>query len=57
MKQSENEIKTINIGNSYALLARENRQLSFNFAASGEKSALFQSKDCFECLSPHEIAV
>ncbi len=56
MKQSKYAFETIKIENIYALLARENRQLSFNFAALREKSALFSKKDCFECLSPHRIA-
>ena len=46
--------KTMNTGDSYALLARANHQLAMNFAISRGKSAHFQ--DCFECLSPHEIA-
>ena len=48
--------KTIGTRDSYALLARANHNLAMDFAISGEQSALFQNKDCFECLSPHEIA-
>ena len=40
-----------------ALLAVANRQLAHGFAISREKSALFLKRDCFECLSPHNIAV
>ena len=72
MKQSENlrtnellhrsdivrkyTFRTKDTRDSYALLARENHNLAMNFALLGEKSALFQEKDCFECLSPHKIA-
>jgi len=44
--------KTVNTRDSYALLARANHQLAYGFAISRGKSALFQKKDCFECLSP-----
>jgi hypothetical protein len=37
-----------------ALLARANHQMSQAFAAPRGKSAILS--DCFECLSPHEIA-
>jgi hypothetical protein len=40
-----------------ALLANANDQLTAVFADTREKSALFSKKDCFECLSPHNIAV
>jgi hypothetical protein len=46
--------KTVNTRDNYALLAKANHHLAMDFAISGEKSAHFQ--DCFECLSPHEIA-
>ncbi len=49
--------KTMDTRDSYALLARENHNLAMIFAVWEEKSALFQEKDCFECLSPHKIAV
>jgi hypothetical protein len=48
--------KAIDTRDNYALLAKANRQLSQDFAASREKSIHFQNKDCFECLSLHEIA-
>jgi hypothetical protein len=41
---------------SYALLVKANHQLAAVFADVREQSALFQKKDRFECLSPHEIA-
>lgn len=47
--------KTMDTRVSCALLAREIYYLAMNFSISGEKSALFQEKDCFECLSPHKI--
>ena len=40
-----------------ALLSVANRQLTHGFDISREKSALFRKQDCFECLSPHNIAV
>jgi hypothetical protein len=48
--------KMIDTRDSYALLARANHLLAQDFANSRETSALFQKKDCFECLSPHDIA-
>ena len=48
--------KTTEIRDSYAILARANHNLAMNFAPARERSALFQIKDCFECLSPHETA-
>jgi hypothetical protein len=45
------------IRDSYALLARANNQLTAAFADTRGRSALFTIKDCFECLSPHNIAV
>lgn len=48
--------KTTGTRDSYALLARANHNLAMNFAVLGEQSTLFQEEDCFECLSPHEIA-
>ena len=54
MKQSP--MKTMDIRNNCALLARANHQLTQGFFLSRGKSALFQEKDCFECLSPHETA-
>ena len=58
MKQSNfrYSFKSINTRDNCALLARANHKLAMNFAISGEKSALFPEKDCFECLSPHIIA-
>lgn len=52
----EYTLKTMDTRDSYAILARENHNLAMNFDILVEKSALFQEKDCFECLSPHEIA-
>ena len=49
--------KTMLAGDSCALLARENHNLAMNFANSREQSAIFYREDCFECQSPHEIAV
>jgi hypothetical protein len=48
--------KTMDARDSYALFARENHDLAMNFSILGERSALFQEEDCFECLSPHNIA-
>ena len=48
--------KTVGTRDSYALLARENHNLAMNIAISRDKSVHFQEKDCFECISPHEIA-
>lgn len=45
--------KAINTRDESALLAVENHRLAMTFAGLREKSALFQKKDCFECLSPH----
>lgn len=39
-----------------ALLASANHHLAMVFDVSRGYSALFRNKDCFECLSPHEIA-
>ena len=39
------------------LLAVANRQLAHGFAISRGESTLFRKRDCFECLSPHNIAV
>ena len=41
----------------YALLARANHRLAMNIAISRGESAHLRKKDCFECLSPHELAV
>lgn len=49
--------KMIDTRSQSALLARENRQLADNIAMSGDSSAHFENQDCFECLSPREIAV
>ena len=49
--------KATESGDSYALLAVANRHLAHDFALAGDKCALFQQPDCFECLSPHNIAV
>ncbi len=48
--------RAIGTMDSYALLARKNHNLAMDFAILGEKSAHFTNKDCFECLSPHQIA-
>lgn len=48
--------KTMNIGDSYAHMAVICPILAVNFELLGEESALFQKSDCFECLSPHNIA-
>ena len=48
--------KTMDPEDNCALLARANHLLAKDFANSREESAHFQQKDCFECLSPHEIA-
>ena len=39
-----------------ALLARAHNYLSQDFIFLWENSAHFEGKDCFECLSPQEIA-
>jgi hypothetical protein len=41
----------------YALLARLNHILSMGFAVLGDGCALLYNTDCFECLSPRNIAV
>ena len=41
---------------SYALLARANHRLAFILAALRDKCTHLTTTDCFECLSPHEIA-
>lgn len=48
--------KTTNTRDSYAHLARANRQLSQKFANAWAESVHLDGNDCFECLSPHEIA-
>lgn len=48
--------KTMRLGDSYALLAVICPILAALFGLSRGKSALFQKSDCFERLSPHEIA-
>ncbi|MCL2546661.1 MAG: hypothetical protein FWE06_05635 [Oscillospiraceae bacterium] len=48
--------KTINTGDSCALLAVLNHQLAMTLVTSRGQSAYFEKLDCFECLSPHEIA-
>jgi hypothetical protein len=45
--------KTVSTRDSYAILARANHYLAMIFAISRGESALFQKKDCFECLSPY----
>jgi hypothetical protein len=44
--------KTSNLRDSYALLAKENRQLAMNSAPLWEQSAHLRKRDCFESLSP-----
>ncbi len=39
-----------------ALLAKANHRMAFDFVTTREQSALFEGKDCFECLSPHKLA-
>ena len=46
--------KTMRLGDNYAHLAIICPILIALFALSWVKSALFQKKDCFECLSPHK---
>ena len=48
--------KMIDPRDNYALLAKANHLLAQDFAISGDQSAHLRIKDCFECLSPHEIA-
>ena len=48
--------KTMVAGDSYAHLSVENHQLAMNFAVLRERSAHFRKQDCFECLSPCDIA-
>ena len=43
------------VGN-YAHLAVLNRQLAHGYSFLWGKSVHFWKHDCFECLSPHEIA-
>lgn len=47
--------KAIGVKDSCAILAKFGNTLSMDFALTRGKSALFQEKDCFECLSPHKI--
>ena len=49
--------KTMRLGDSCALLAVICPILAAFFGLLRGKSVLFQTKDCFECLSPHNIAV
>lgn len=53
---SRRAFRIMDIRDNCALLAKANRHLSQAFADSRGKSALFQKKDCFECLSPHKTA-
>ena len=48
--------KAIKAWGSCAHLAVLNRQLAHGFSVLRDKSAHFWKNDCFECLSPHEIA-
>lgn len=48
--------KTMTPRDSYVHMARANHVLAHGFAASREKSAYLPAKDCFGCLSPHNIA-
>lgn len=44
--------KTMRTRDSYALLARANHQVAFDFADTREESIHFQIIDCFECQLP-----
>ena len=48
--------KAMRLGDSYALLAVIRPILAGLLGLLRGKFALFQKRDCFECLSPHEIA-
>ena len=48
--------KTTSLGDGYAILAVILPNLAAFLGLSRGKSALFQKKDCFECLSPTENA-
>lgn len=44
--------KTMGTRDSYALLARANHQVAFDFANTRDKYVHFQIIDCFECQLP-----
>jgi len=46
--------KTMNTRDNYALLAKANHQIAMSFAVS--RGSYVHSQDCFECLSPYNIA-
>ena len=48
--------KTMGVWDKSALLAVFNHHLAASFALSWDKSAQMRKQDCFECLSPHNIA-
>jgi len=48
--------KTAKTRGNCAHLTVLNRRLAHGFSILREKSAHFWKNDCFECLSPHEIA-
>jgi len=48
--------KTAKTRGNCAHLAVLNRQLAHGFSFLREESAHFWKSDCFECLSPHNIA-
>jgi hypothetical protein len=48
--------RTMRLGDSYAHLAVILPNLAAFFGLSRGEFALFQKRDCFECLSPHDIA-
>ena len=52
----KDSFKAMGTRDSYALLAKANHICAIDFAVLRERSALFED-DCFECLSPHKIAV
>lgn len=47
--------KTMSEADSYTLLAKAHHLLSHAFAPQREKSAHFYPRDCFECLTPHQL--
>ena len=49
--------KTMDTRDNCAILAVENHQLAMNLVISRGQSDHFWKEDCFDCLSPHKIAV
>ena len=52
----KNTFKTMRLWDRYALLGSICHVLSARLGLLRGQSAIFQEKDCFERLSPHEVA-